>query len=133
MAGAAGMVLPWMLLLMASSATAVELVVEETGGLFSVLTLTCIAGGTSDDPLPVDQRPATFLRNGSEITADDVVSLVTMSDVQVAIIFNAEQEGEFSCKNLQSVESNRHFLAGICSPTLFFYCKAASSPSQELG
>ena len=97
--------------------------VEETEGNYSVLTLTCILGGTFADPLPDNQRPATFLKNGSEITMDNVVFLKIVSDVQVVITFNAEQEGEFSCKSggeLPSVESDCHFLAGIYVQTLSY-------------
>ena len=107
-----------MLLLLVSSSIAIELVVGYPNeGNFSSVRLTCIKGGPFGDPLLSNQRPATFVRNSSEITVESVVSLVILNDVQIAVVFSAEQEGGFSCRTggtAPTEESAPLYLAGLC-------------------
>ena len=123
MAGTAGTVLPWMLLLMASyAAAAVQLRVEypqEAEGNYSHVRLSCTQGGDFPDPLPGNQRPATFLRNDSVLSASDFVSLEAVDEMDaVEIVFTVEQEGEFFCSTggTAPVEnSSILYLAGVSS------------------
>ena len=107
-----------LLLLLVSSSIAIELVVSYPNeGNFSYVTLTCFKGGPFRDPLLSSQRPATFVRNSSEITVESVVSLVILSDVQIAVVFGPEQEGGFSCRTggtAPTEESPPRYLAGLC-------------------
>ena len=122
MTGVAGSVLSWMLLLMASSAgAAVQLIVQYPEyGNFSRVRLTCAQEGSFPDPLRRDQRPATFLRNDSALSANDFVSLEAVSEVEVETIFTAEQEGGFFCRTGGTApveQSDIHYLAGVS-----FFC-----------
>ena len=118
MAGTAGTVLPWMLLLMASyAAAAVQLrVYYPEDGNYSHVRLTCERlEGSFTYPLRAEQRPAACFRNNSELSANDVDS---MNDVEVEIVFTAEQEGEFFCstRGTEPVEnSSILYLAGVSS------------------
>ena len=121
MAGTAGTVLPWMLLLMASSAAAaVQLRVDyPEAGNYSHVKLSCTQESSfgSADQLRMDQRPATFLRNDSRLSADDFVFL-SVSEVEAEIVFTAEQEGEFVCRTggTAPVENSTIlYLAGVSS------------------
>ena len=65
---------------------------------FSFVSLTCLTD--FNDPLPSDQRPATFWRNGTEqITQGSgaVVSVTSSNEVSIAFVFNQRQEGKFTC------------------------------------
>ena len=117
MAGTAGMVLPWMLLLMASSAAAaVQLRVEyPEDENYSYVRLTCQRlEGNFPGPLLTTQRPATFFRNDSVLYKNDFISL-SVSEVEVEIVFTAEQEGEFFCRTALGEDSNILYLAGVSS------------------
>ena len=83
---------------------------------FSEVTLKCVdgtIGGFTDDLTGV-QLPATFLRNGSPITASSVAQLVEQNSDEIRFIFNRNQEGRFSCRTADRVDSsNMEKLAGI--------------------
>ena len=67
-------------------------------------------------PLRAEQRPATFFRNNSELSANDFVSLKNVSDEDaVEIVFTAEQEGEFFCRTALGEMSSILYLAGVSS------------------
>ena len=120
MAGTAGTVLPWMLLLMVSSAAAaVQLTVNyPEDGNYSHVRLICERlEGSFTNPLLAEQRPAMFFRNDSVLFENDFLFL-NVSDVEAEIVLTAEQEGEFFCRTggTAPVEiSSILYLAGVSS------------------
>ena len=111
-------VLPRMLLLMASSAAAaVQLTFyypEE--GNYSYIKIACVRS-VFGDPLFPNQRPATFLRNNSALSANDFASLA-VGEVEADIVFTAEQEGGFFCRTGGTApveQSDIHYFAGVSS------------------
>ena len=113
LAGTAALMLLWLLLLLGTSAATVNLKVTypKLERNFSFVTLQCLQA-TFNDPLPPEQRPVTFLRNGTEIRKEDVVSLEICEDITALLVINRVQEGDFSCRSATGVESTRHSLAG---------------------
>ena len=84
-------------------------------GSYSFVNLTCV--GESGDPLEGDQRPAVFLRNGSEILTNgssELVSVMMKTEDSVSFFFDQTQEGEFSCRTALGEESSCEPLAGEC-------------------
>ena len=110
------------LLSLTHSTNAVLLQVTYPTGSFSEVTLKCVDGTTVvgfTEKLTGDQLPATFLRNGSPITASSVAQLVEQDSDEIRFIFNQTQEGRFSCRTADDVDStNVEKLAGIvvCEP-----------------
>ena len=84
---------------------------------FSEVTLKCVDGTTVvgfTDDLTGDQLPAEFFRNGSPITASSVAQLVEQDSDEIRFIFDQNQEGIFSCRTADEVDStNVEKLAGI--------------------
>ena len=79
---------------------------------FSVVNLTCTDG--FGGVIPTGQRPATFLRNGEEITPTSTVvtSVMGINDFSILFVFNQDQEGNFTCKTSGSEVSSVEKLAG---------------------
>ena len=126
LAGTATLMLLWLLLLLRTSAATVDLKVTYPTELernFSFVILHCLQA-TFNDPLPPEQRPVTFLRNGTEITEEDVVSLEFRGDVTALLTINRVQEGDFSCRSATGVESTRHSLAGSSEHWIIGYMVA---------
>ena len=106
MAGTAGFAVVGLILLVVLVVLELPLSVEAiklrvtypNGANFSFVNLTCITD--FGDPLPSDQRPATFWRNGTEqITQGSgaVVSVTSSNEVSIVFVFNQRQEGKFTC------------------------------------
>ena len=77
----------------------------------SYVILTCV-GNAFGDPLTEAQRPATFLRNGLEITADSVMFVTEKTNVSISFVFNQSQEGAFICRTRDGSVSNAVELVG---------------------
>ena len=104
------------LLSLTPSTNAALLQVTYPTGSFSEVTLKCVDGtiGGFTDDLTGDQLPAEFFRNGSPITASSVAQLVEQYSDEIRFIFNQNQEGRFSCRTADRVDStNVEKLAGI--------------------
>ena len=85
---------------------------------FSVVRLSCVNGGQFSDPLSAAQLPATFLKDGSPITANSVVSIIEDDENdatrdEITFVFDQSQEGSFSCRTALNEPSNAEELAGI--------------------
>ena len=78
---------------------------------YSFVRLTCV--GEFKDPLEGDQRPAVFLRNGSDLTiGSELVSVMMKTEDSISFFFDQTQEGEFSCRTALGEESSPEPLAG---------------------
>ena len=85
---------------------------------FSVVRLSCVNVGGFSDPLSGAQLPATFLKDGSPITANSVVSIIEDDENdatrdRITFVFDQSQEGSFSCRTALNEHSNTEELAGI--------------------
>ena len=93
-----------------SSAESVTLQVHyPVEGFYSFVSLTCV-GELGD------QRPAVFLRNGSDLNngSSELVSVMMETEDSISFFFNQTQEGEFSCRTALGEESSPEQLAGEC-------------------
>ena len=81
-------------------------------GNYSFVRLTCV--GEFGDPLDGDQRPAVFLRNGSDLNngSSELVSVMMETEDSIFFFFDQTQEGEFSCGTALGEESSPEQLAG---------------------